>query len=144
CPYLGLGYGLGYYSGYYGLSPNYSPGYATYGDTYNYYLPEDTYGSAAAPATYDVPPVPEPPVAQHTAQVHMYVPPDAKIWVQDQPTTQTGPSRDFQSPELIPGKCSPYHSRAQWREGDHAVTQSQQVVVHAGDLVNVYFPAAGK
>jgi uncharacterized protein (TIGR03000 family) len=63
-----------------------------------------------------------------------HLPEDAKLWVQDQPTTSTGDLRYFQSPRLQPGKQLWYTLRLQWNEDGELVTQTQEVPVEAGDV----------
>jgi uncharacterized protein (TIGR03000 family) len=148
----------GYYPGLYGLwdYPYYSYGYTDYpyygyadsnypsygySDSYynpNYYAPSPAYGSGAASAygTY------APPVAtDNTVRLTVRVPPDAQVWFENTLTTQRGAERDFQSPQLTPGRDYTYDIRARWRQDGRDVDQTRHVTVHAGSQVNVDFTA---
>lgn len=145
-PYYG-GYGYGYYP-YYDSYPSY--GYDSYPD----------YGSGvAADSGYDDYASVTPPAAGYqsyypamtaTAQpdriahVTLDVPADAKVWIEDKPTTSTGAVRRYDSPPLTPDSQYTYHVRARWNENGHEVTQTQDVGVTAGAHVSVSFPAAPK
>jgi uncharacterized protein (TIGR03000 family) len=123
--YGGYGrYGYPYYGNYgYGYYPNY--GYYNYRG--NYYGATYSYGAYSAPAT------------DEGAHMRVIVPPDAQIWFDGTPTTQTGSVRSFDSPPLTPGRRFTYEIRAQWREDGRDVTQTRRVAVHAGDAVTVDF-----
>jgi uncharacterized protein (TIGR03000 family) len=71
-----------------------------------------------------------------TATVRMSVPSDARVWIEDQPTTPTGAERTFVSPDLIRGQAYVYHVRVQWTENNKPMELSREVLVHAGDEVN--------
>jgi uncharacterized protein (TIGR03000 family) len=165
-PWYGFGLGLGYYpwyNGYYGsyypsylysdyYAPSYSyDGYAadTYVPNYPSYTAPDYYGSSVAPNYYGSYTAPEGSSAgyygaqsaavDNTAHIVVRMPADAKLWFENDLTTQTGTERHFDSPPLTPGKEFSYNVRAQWREGNQDVTRSREVLVHAGDRVTVDF-----
>jgi uncharacterized protein (TIGR03000 family) len=69
--------------------------------------------------------------------VNLSVPADAKVWFDDSPTGQTGTSRRFQSPPLAVGQDYVYQIRVQWTQDGKEVTRTREVVVHAGDVVNL-------
>src|SRR5205807_4910828 len=99
----------GYYPGFYGLwgYPYYSYGYAdypSYGYSDSYYDPTyyasppapgiaSEYGSYAPPAAVD-----------NTASLTVREPSDAQLWFQGTPTNQGGAVREFESPQLPPGR----------------------------------------
>jgi uncharacterized protein (TIGR03000 family) len=64
---------------------------------------------------------------------------DARVWFEDQLTSQSGAVRTFESPELTSGQEYMYTIRAEWREGGRTVTQTRRVYLHAGDRVTVDF-----
>jgi uncharacterized protein (TIGR03000 family) len=135
--YFGLGgYGWGYpgyYGGYYG-----GPGYA-YADP-GYYYP---YGQPNIPPPSAVDPNAPPPAA-NTARLTVRVPADARVWVEDYLTQQTGPVRVMTTPALEPGQVYHYTVKAQWDENGQPVTREQTVNVMAGGNTPVDFtqPAA--
>jgi uncharacterized protein (TIGR03000 family) len=139
------GYG-GYRHGYYGyypysdyypdtydpysydsLSPNYDSGYSSF---YSGPYGDDT--DLAAPATT------APDTRVH---VSIRVPADARVWVDGEPTTSTGPVRQFESPPLPYGGEYNYEVRARWGDSGHEVTQTRQVEVTPGAHVEVDFPS---
>lgn len=121
-------------------------GYADYpsgGDTDyfsepSYYTNAPVYGSGS---TYIYGTSAAAPAQNDTAQVTVRVPADAQVWFQNQPTTQQGAVRHYQSPQLSPGQEYSYDIRAQWRQGGRAITQERHVAVHAGSDVAVDFTA---
>jgi uncharacterized protein (TIGR03000 family) len=118
----GPGWGWGFDSPGYFADSGFSPGYDN-GQRIS------AYQDPAAP----------PPVPQNTALIRVLVPDDAKIWFNQAETTQTGPVRVFNTPQLEPGRNYTYDVRAQWRSGDHEVNQNRQASFHSGDAVTVSF-----
>jgi uncharacterized protein (TIGR03000 family) len=148
--YRHYGYG-GYYYPYYG-GYNYYPDYGAYSYPYGYSSDSDL---STAPAFQDSSPIPStsayqpsgsdlyaPPAAQadNTAHLTVNVPADAQIWVEDAKTNTSGAVREFQSPQLEPGKRYSYEIRARWMENGKEVTQTREVPVTAGARVKVTFP----
>jgi uncharacterized protein (TIGR03000 family) len=79
-------------------------------------------------------------VASNTANIRVLVPPGAKLWFDDQRTTQTGSDRLFETPSLTPGQDYHYSVKAQWRDQDGKdVALIRQVDVRANATVNVDF-----
>ena len=142
-PWLGYGY-WGYpgysYWGYpaYSYSGYPSGGYIDYSSEPSYYTDTPVYTSALSSTSglYAAT-----PAADDTARVTVRVPSDAQVWIQNQPTTQRGSVRHFQSPQLIPGQEYTYDIRAQWREGGRVVGQTRHVDVQAGSSLSVDFTA---
>jgi uncharacterized protein (TIGR03000 family) len=144
-PYLG---GYGYYPDYdyypsYGAYPPYSdlssagvyePGY--YG---GYYQPAPSLSGGAALGGSVL--STDQPSLDTAAHVTVDVPPGARLWFEDQPTTTTGSIRQFMSPPLTPGTKYTYDIKASWNENGREVTQTQKVAVTAGARVQVDFPA---
>jgi uncharacterized protein (TIGR03000 family) len=131
---FGRGYGLANYPG-----PLPGPG-----------VPPDYRGSSRYP-DYDPPLVPRYPVplaavpalpAAATANLVVEVPENAEIWFDGNKTAQTGASRNFVSPPLVPGRMYTYEIRARWKDNGRAAEQTQIVMVRAGEQVHVTFPAA--
>jgi uncharacterized protein (TIGR03000 family) len=159
-PYSGwnLGYGYGSYPGaytYYG-----GPAYGTWTPGANYY-PAPNYsmspGNFSQPATAaqgNVPNAnPMPATGQTgvqtqsmyqpsagTALIVVRLPADAKLLIDDLPTTETGPVRQFVTPgALDPGKPYHYTLKAQWTENGQPVTRERKAEFQAGGQVNVDF-----
>jgi uncharacterized protein (TIGR03000 family) len=132
---------------YYGYSPYY---YGSYGYSYPYAYDSGysgSYGGVIPDSVGGIPPAGNyqslyPPATQADtiAHVTVRVPADARVWIQNTPTTSTGPVREFVSPPLTPGGQYTYDVRATWNENGHEVTQSQQVGIAAGASVEVVFP----
>lgn len=64
-----------------------------------------------------------------------HLPVDATIWFDDQPTKQSGDLRWFDTAPLEPGYGYYYTVRAVWFEDGKWVSQSEKVVMSAGDMV---------
>jgi uncharacterized protein (TIGR03000 family) len=138
-------YGGGRYREYY----NYGRGYgiANYpGPLPGPGLPPDYRGPWGGVYYVEPAPVVAPPALQgdKVAQIVVAVPADAQVWIEGQPTKQTGTSRWFVSPVLNKGEEYQYRIRARWREDGKDVEQTQRLAVHAGDNVSVSFPTGGK
>lgn len=74
---------------------------------------------------------------EQPARLRVLLPADAKLIIEDVPTKQTGSSRRFKTPPLMPGKS--YHYTLKWsyeKEGK-TVTQTKVVHVRAGDDIEV-------
>jgi uncharacterized protein (TIGR03000 family) len=74
-----------------------------------------------------------------STQIHIQVPAQAKLWFNNQPTTQTGAVREFITSPLIPGQEYSYTVRATWQEGNRDIERERVVSFTAGDQVNVDF-----
>jgi uncharacterized protein (TIGR03000 family) len=68
---------------------------------------------------------------------------DARVWIEDQETKETGVLREFRSPVLEKGRSYTYDIRAEWREGDQVRKQTRKFPVHSGDHVMVVFGEKG-
>ena len=73
----------------------------------------------------------------NTVTLRMHVPSDARVWIEEQATAQSGAERTFVSPSLAPGSEYVYHIRVRWDENGQAVERSREVKVHAGDRINL-------
>jgi uncharacterized protein (TIGR03000 family) len=69
--------------------------------------------------------------------VNLRVPNDAKIWFDGNPTNQTGTIRSFESPPLAAGPEYAYQVRIQWEQDGKDATETRQINVHAGDVINL-------
>ena len=121
-------------------SRSYEPAYAApviaYGRTY-YSSP--TYGPAYQGTNSYYTSVSPSLVSEQTVTINVTLPSSAKIWFNDAPTAQTGPSRSFVSPTITPGKNYVYTVRASWTEGGRKVERTKDIAVHAGDQINLDF-----
>jgi uncharacterized protein (TIGR03000 family) len=80
------------------------------------------------------------------AVINVKVPANATVWIEEQKMTATGPSRNYQSPPLEPGKTYAYTFKLAWPTGPGQpdfVTQ-QEITIRAGQTTTVDFtPLAG-
>ena len=150
--YYGNGYGNGYYgnnwsgrgyygNGYYGNNW-YGNGYNTYPNAYADYQPNYYYGqtpnyqqsgySSFYPSQEDMP--------QNAALVHVQVPRDAELWFGGDKTSQSGPARDFVTPELKQDKDYFYTLKARWTDDNgKAVERTKRVKVRPNARIMVDF-----
>ena len=70
---------------------------------------------------------------RNSALLIAHLPDDAQIFVQDQPTTQTGTLRQFLSPALVPGSKYAYTVRVRWHENGQWVEQMSTFPIQAGE-----------
>lgn len=86
--------------------------------------------------TVVITPLKDPHKLDDANAVHLvaHVPENAKVWIEGNPTTQTGAMRDFVSPPLTPGKNYLYTIRVDWMEGTKPVSQTNKVLVRAGEI----------
>lgn len=91
----------------------------------------------APPAAHEPPPT----AVQPVAVLEVRVPDQAEVWIEGQPTKQTGPARTFVSPPLKPGDAYGYEIKARWKERGRDMEQTQSVTVQAGTRVSLTFPA---
>ncbi len=70
-------------------------------------------------------------------RINLRVPADAKIWFDERETIQTGTARSFESPPLAVGREYGYQVRIQWKRDGKEVIQTRQIIVHAGDDINL-------
>jgi uncharacterized protein (TIGR03000 family) len=68
------------------------------------------------------------------------VPPGAQVWLEGQPTTQTGPVRTFVSPPLAPDQTFVYEVRVSWNGKGGVTEQTKSVPVRSGQEVRLQFP----
>jgi uncharacterized protein (TIGR03000 family) len=77
---------------------------------------------------------------QDVAYLCVLVPDGAQVWLEGQPTQQTGTVRWYVSPSLPPGIPHVYEVRARWTDQGKDVEQTQQVIIRAGEQVKTIFP----
>ena len=70
---------------------------------------------------------------RNSALLIAHLPEDAQIFVQDQPTTQTGNLRQFLSPALVPGSKYAYTVRVRWHENGQWVEHMHTFPIQAGE-----------
>jgi uncharacterized protein (TIGR03000 family) len=56
-------------------------------------------------------------------------------------TAQTGTARSFVSPPVTPEHDYTYEVKTRWRGNGKEVTQTRRILVHAGDVINLWFTA---
>lgn len=130
--YYGWGYTPGYYSYNRWQYPN--SDYWNYGYTQEY--PDGYYSAYPSDMNDSYGSIDQTPNAAH---INIHVPPDAKVWFDNQDTQQRGSFRNFVSPSLDPNKDYAYDIKASWTENGREVTRTRHVRVRAGAMVNVDF-----
>jgi uncharacterized protein (TIGR03000 family) len=113
-------------------------GYYGAGSSAHYYrgsLTEGYYGSTGSEDYYRTAAAESP--RKRPVRVNLRVPSDAKIWFDGSQTNQTGTMRSFESAPVAAGPEYAYQIRSQWKENGKDVTQTRQIKVHAGDVVNL-------
>jgi uncharacterized protein (TIGR03000 family) len=159
-PYYGNGFllGLGLGSGYYGYwnpyysgygypysysNTDYGYSYPDYGNTYPDYSGYDVIAPQTTVSGY---PATEPapnPVPVTSARLTIQLPADARLWIDGQPTNQTGAVRTFETPaNLNPGRTYNYHLHAEWTENGQVVARDRDLSFQAGNqaVVNMTVP----
>jgi len=82
-------------------------------------------------------PAPSPLPSDSVALVDVHVPADANLWFEGVRMAQSGTTRRFVSPPLVPGQGYNYEVRASWTENGQEVSRDRTVHVQAGDRVDV-------
>jgi uncharacterized protein (TIGR03000 family) len=115
--------------------PAWSPRLAgPWNDPYQYYAPMYKHSaSVVIPASAGG-------VLPGPALIDVCVPPNAQVWIDGTPTSQTGPQRVFQSPPLEPGKGYVYIVRARWTEEGRPIEQMQAIHLRSMGRVQARFP----
>jgi uncharacterized protein (TIGR03000 family) len=130
--------GYPYYGGYGYRSPYYG-GYG-YGYGSTYVSPSTVYYNDYGPSANIVPVSPDvtttrsayyAPEADNKARIHVRIPADATLWIDGDPTQQTGAERDFVTPPLTPGSTFTYTMKARWMQGNDPVERTIKVDVRA-------------
>ncbi len=139
-------YGGGNRGGYYGNRGGYYGGYfwggiGVYpGAFYDYsYGVAPSYVVPVAPYYGSMPAAPSADASDRTVHISVRSPADAEIWFEGSKTTQTGAVREFESPELKPGRAYTYEVRARWTQDGKKVSRTQTIDVSAGDRKTVDF-----
>jgi uncharacterized protein (TIGR03000 family) len=65
--------------------------------------------------------------------------PNAQVWFEGTATSQRGSMRQFESPQLTPGRDYIYGIRAEWNQNGKTVSQTREVRLQAGDQLTVDF-----
>jgi uncharacterized protein (TIGR03000 family) len=84
------------------------------------------------------------PGGAETIRITLYVPADAKVTVDGNPTKQTGPVRRFESPRVQPNKKYHYTFEITWMEKDEEQSIKKRVPVRVGDNTFDFRPSKGK
>src|SRR5690606_1041564 len=74
----------------------------------------------------------EPPPADGAGVLRVIVPADAKVFVNDQPTTSTGTERQFVSRGLRGGRQYSYRVRVEFEQDGKPVTKTETAILTAG------------
>jgi uncharacterized protein (TIGR03000 family) len=99
----------------------------------------------AAPAQSAAAPSQSAPARQATASLTVIVPADAQVFLDGDPTTETGSERRFITPPLEVGGRYTYTIRARWQQDGQTMEQTRKVPVTGGADLSVDFtrPAPG-
>jgi len=104
-----------------------------------------------APADAPVPPTPDAPAPadasyhptygpmRASASLSVKVPADAKVFVNDRPTTSMGTDREYVSHDLRPGARYNYKIRAEFERDGKTITETKSVQMIAGQTANLDF-----
>jgi uncharacterized protein (TIGR03000 family) len=96
----------------------------------------DDLSATAKHSTYEQVKAPE---MSAPALIRVEVPDSARIWFDDQPTSQTGPSRLFITSPLKSGGDYVYRVRARWKSGDKEVDRTLTVQLKGGENKAISF-----
>ena len=130
-----------YTPSYYATYPTWIPqpgGYYGSASPSNYYRGSTTegyYGSTGTEGYYRTATAESP--RKRPVRVNLRVPSDAKISFDGSQTNQTGTIRSFESPSVTVGPEYAYQIRIQWKQDGKDVTETRQIKVHAGDVINL-------
>jgi uncharacterized protein (TIGR03000 family) len=80
------------------------------------------------------------PAPMSVAQVTIHVPADAKVFIDDVSCPLTSETRSFNTPQLKAGQKYFYDVRAEVARAGGTVSETQRVVIEAGQQVSVTFP----
>jgi len=86
-------------------------------------------------------PAANPPAGPQPARVLIRVPPQARVWVENTPLTQTGADREMVSPPLDPSQKYHYTVKAEWVANGQTMTQERTVNIQGGQTSTVDFTA---
>jgi uncharacterized protein (TIGR03000 family) len=139
----------GYYAGSSGSSSSGSYGAYGYGSYYEA-APVEMHDMDAQPMidSSPTPPVPaeaapaNPPAAPATppqASIRLNVPADAKVFVNDRPTTSTGESRNYVSRNLMAGRTYAYDFRVEFQRDGKPVIENKSIHLEAGKSIEMSF-----
>lgn len=76
-----------------------------------------------------------------SATVNVLVPSDADLWFEGMLIPEAGRVRRFTTPALDPLQSYSYTVKANWVENGQQITQTQRILVKAGDDLRVRFPS---
>jgi len=128
-----------YSPSYYATYPTPQPwGYYGSASPQNYYRSSTTqgyYGSTGSDDYYRTATAESP--RKRPVRVNLRVPSDAKVWFDGSQTNKTGTIRSFESPPVDVGPEYAYQIQIQWKQNGKDVTQTRQIKVHAGDVINL-------
>ncbi len=146
---FGLGLGLGYGLGSYGWYRPYYGGTTIVNPTTVVVTPPpggavggvgDPVVGGAAGGTGGPPVNQTPPPPDNAAHLQLMVPQNAEVLFNGDPTTQTGPIREFVSPPLTPGKLFDYTIVVRYPDADGRMVTDRRVIhVRANDWFRIDF-----
>lgn len=73
------------------------------------------------------------PAPDNRAHISLYLPADAQVWFDGKATKQTGTVRQYDSPELTPGKKYHYEVRVRWMKDGKPVEEKRRIEIEARD-----------
>jgi uncharacterized protein (TIGR03000 family) len=138
----GRGYGGGAGGGGYAEEPDMPEGLYSYGAGYGYdSVYPDLYAPSLRAAGWGpAETLPAPLPVDERARLHIFVPPQAQLWVNGTTTNQTGSERHFTTAAIPPGVTYRYIVRARWMDGGKPVEKLREVEVQVGrtTIVNLF------
>jgi uncharacterized protein (TIGR03000 family) len=132
----------GSYGGY-GSSGSYGASYG--GDVIYESAPVEQYDAVPAtpqPAVEGTEPPPAPSASANEAEIFVSLPENAKVFVNDLPTTSTGVERHYVSRGLLGGRTYSYKLRVEFERDGKPVVEDKLVRVQAGTAVQLAFGGA--
>jgi uncharacterized protein (TIGR03000 family) len=95
--------------------------------------------AGAAPAQRPAAPAAATPARQETASLTVVVPADAEVFIEGDPTMETGTERRFVTPPLTVGAKYRYTIRARWSQDGAPVDKTRKVQITGGAKVSIDF-----
>ena len=77
------------------------------------------------------------PLETGSAAIRVLLPAEARLTFEGVPTDRTGSNREFVTPALTVGRHYTYDVQATWDDNGRPVTRERQVVVRAGDRLDI-------
>lgn len=118
--------------------------YGSYGSSASYgsYGSSGSFGSHGSSGSYGTPVYSEPAdatTATGNTSIQVALPVDAKVYVNDAPTTSTGTERSYVSRGLRQGMTYSYKIRVEYEQDSRTITEEKLVKLSAGETISLTF-----